>query len=176
MKFRGVRHSRLNWLARWCGGIVVLLCVFDFYAAERFEYCVGPGVAGPIVYVAGGRVVSLGWSPGMLENPRRMWFIAPYVKRFTPFEMKFWRWQWWPSWQLREGWESRVGTAGGALPFLSMPTWIIAMIAAGFSGMAWRTWWRDRHRRRGLCFKCGYERSGLRVAAPCPECGTPHVS
>jgi hypothetical protein len=175
-KFRGVRHPRLNWLARWCCGIVVLLCVSDFWAAGRFEYFVGPGVAGPIVYVAGGRVVSVGWSLGALENPRRMWFQAPYVKRLTPLEMRYWKWQWWPNGQFREGWGSQVGTAGGPLPFLSAPTWVIALIAAGLSGVAWRTWWRDRHRRRGMCFKCGYDRAGLRHGVACSECGTPPVS
>ena len=171
-----VRHPRLNWLARWGCGVVALLCVVDFYAAERYEYVVGPGVAGPFVYSAGGRAVSLAWSPGMLDNPRRLWFQAPYVKRLTPFDMQFWHWPWWPTGHFKDGWVSEVGTASGPLPFLFVPTWMIALLAAALSGMSWRAWWRDRHRRRGLCARCGYDRTGLRDGGACPECGTPPVS
>ncbi len=150
----------------------MLLCAIDFVAAGLFEYYVGLGVAGPIVYVVGGRVVTVAWAPGMLDNPRRVWFQAPNIKRLTPFEMRYWHWQWWPIGHFRDGWVTEVGTGGGPLPFLCVSTWMIALLAAALSGFSWRVWWRDRHRRRGLCAKCGYDRSGLRDGAICPECGS----
>ena len=176
MNSRCARHPRLNWLARWGCGVVALLCVFDFYAAERYEYVGTMGLAGPVVYGAGGRVVSLAWSPRLLDNPRSTWFRVPQVIRLQPIEMRSFHWQWWPIGHFKDGWVTEVGTAGGPLPFLCVPTWMIALLAATLSGMSWRAWWRDRHRRRGLCAKCGYDRSGLRDGAMCPECGTPPVS
>jgi hypothetical protein len=47
-----------------------------------------------------------------------------------------------------------------------------------YAALAWSVWRlpfavrRYRRRRRGRCVKCGYDRTGLAPAAPCPECGT----
>jgi hypothetical protein len=56
---------------------------------------------------------------------------------------------------------------------LFVPLWVpIAAVAAVTAD----AWYMDKRRRRGdfahLCAKCGYDRTGLAAAAPCPECGT----
>ena len=54
---------------------------------------------------------------------------------------------------------------------LVIPMWPLAA-ATGIGALL--LWWSERPERRrrlGQCAACGYDRRGLAVAAPCPECG-----
>ncbi len=57
--------------------------------------------------------------------------------------------------------------------FVCIPLWPPALVCFAASALAWRldtlTTRRERH---GACPSCGYDRSGLALPAPCPECGT----
>jgi hypothetical protein len=63
-------------------------------------------------------------------------------------------------------------------PFPLRPIWLPFLVSSAVTGVAWRGLlhapgmarraWR---RRRGLCTRCAYARTGLDATAPCPECG-----
>jgi hypothetical protein len=57
---------------------------------------------------------------------------------------------------------------------LYFPLWIVSVVCAGPSFLAWRKHLRSR--RIGKCKKCGYDLAGLNVVARCPECGHPRDS
>ena len=46
-----------------------------------------------------------------------------------------------------------------------------------YTALAWGLWQlplairRRRHRRAGMCVRCGYDLKGLATGSPCPECG-----
>jgi hypothetical protein len=52
----------------------------------------------------------------------------------------------------------------------------VPLSGLGLALCAWpiAAMWRGR-RRPGDCESCGYDRRGIAVGAPCPECGTPAV-
>jgi predicted Zn-ribbon and HTH transcriptional regulator len=54
---------------------------------------------------------------------------------------------------------------------LVIPMWTLAALPGLGALLVWRSERPERRRRLGLCLQCGYERRGLAVAAPCPECG-----
>ncbi|HMN40086.1 MAG TPA: hypothetical protein PKE29_04520 [Phycisphaerales bacterium] len=63
-------------------------------------------------------------------------------------------------------------------PGFALNTIFYAAVAWGL----WRGGWqiplairRRRRRAKGLCIRCGYDRSGLPASppSPCPECGAP---
>jgi hypothetical protein len=69
----------------------------------------------------------------------------------------------------------------GAVPF--RPIWsglaanaAIYACVLGLFSPAWRSIVRRLRRRRNRCSACNYDRSGLAVETPCPECGRPLAS
>jgi hypothetical protein len=57
-------------------------------------------------------------------------------------------------------------------PAVIVPLWYPMVPLLGVTYLAWRLDARARGRtRRGECVACGYSLAGLRLGAPCPECG-----
>ena len=52
------------------------------------------------------------------------------------------------------------------------PLWFPFLLFFAYPVLAfiWGPWRRHRHRRKGLCLKCGYDLTG-NVSGRCPECG-----
>lgn len=48
---------------------------------------------------------------------------------------------------------------------------VLGLLVLLVQSLRWRTWWRGRRLRRGLCPECGYPLPGL-PQPQCPECGT----
>jgi hypothetical protein len=51
------------------------------------------------------------------------------------------------------------------------PLWALLLVAAVPAAVLWRRDIVIRLRGPGLCTSCGYDRRGIAVHAPCPECG-----
>ena len=62
------------------------------------------------------------------------------------------------------------GRAWDALPVVVFGGVVVGMIVAGVA-MSRRMALEDARGRDGKCLKCGYDRAGLRIGEPCPECG-----
>ena len=61
----------------------------------------------------------------------------------------------------------------GSIPGVAIPVWMIAAPSMLITSLAFRIdSLARRAERRGKCFKCGYDRTGLSQSAICPECGT----
>ena len=57
---------------------------------------------------------------------------------------------------------------------VGIPLWTFAVVALAITALAWRLDTLARRRARvGYCPQCSYDRTGLAVAAVCPECGRP---
>jgi hypothetical protein len=57
--------------------------------------------------------------------------------------------------------------SAGGLWRVHVPLWVA--LGPGAAGMLWA--WSSLPAKRSACLLCDYDRSGLRLGAPCPECG-----
>lgn len=88
----------------------------------------------------------------------------------------------------KHGWREGISPIGGPyyerrspLPITWLPThdsqafseyWLIPLWPApAAAGVAAFFLWRSDRFPRGHCHACGYDRAGLPVGSPCPECG-----
>ena len=60
----------------------------------------------------------------------------------------------------------------GPLVEVALPLWIPAALTACWALIGWR---RVHRRKAHECASCGYDRTGLRAGATCPECGAAAV-
>ncbi|MBX3359558.1 MAG: ATP-binding protein [Phycisphaeraceae bacterium] len=51
--------------------------------------------------------------------------------------------------------------------------WACILSAAAITGVVSRGWFKRAIHGRGMCRMCGYDRGGLSLSTPCPECGAP---
>ncbi len=85
-----------------------------------------------------------------------------------------------PGWVLQRRNEAfRWWFMGGRANFgwvFFIPTWSLAAATLLITALAWRldrlAWYKDHPH---ICTKCHYDRTGLAVGVPCPECGTMSV-
>lgn len=74
------------------------------------------------------------------------------------------------AWMMQ--WSFETDTRGSGW-VLAIPLWAPACLALMATAVAWRVDARARRREQPhLCSKCGYDRTGLAVGSPCPECGS----
>ena len=111
--------------------------------------------------VWGGRL-RVGWSERLMDNePRGVWSV-PTSRR----------------WNVQRTADELFvgvplgGSRSGRGDWLFIPMWPVTVL----SGLpaAW-LWYRAR-RRRGHCFACNYDLTGLALGKPCPECGKSRAS
>jgi hypothetical protein len=148
---------------KWAGAAACVLIVVAWFASGWWTLYLGYGsrAAFRVVQVAAGQVeliwrdrsaggqsgLILGWVAGARRDTARSarWWWGIDHERFYPSG------------------SSALDTEVVYLP-LYLPLLLIA------APTAWLIW-RGRVRPPGLCPACGYDRSGLRAGAPCPECG-----
>lgn len=77
-------------------------------------------------------------------------------------------------------WKEPVGpntsdatTVAGHVTMIALPLGWPALALVTISGIGFVRLWRHRHHLPGHCPRCGYDRTGIEGAAPCPECGKP---
>lgn len=139
---------------KWGGPVVaVLLAVVWWMSGKWYAAYIWPGdwvfrvergVSG-VAHWPGEAKLYTGFAPPV-------WYLVP--TKSTPF-------LWW----FYAKWEPDHQSA-------SVPLWFPFVIVVGLSAAVWRRDWLAKRRALlGHCVKCHYDRRGLAVAAPCPECG-----
>ncbi|MBX9735578.1 MAG: hypothetical protein K2X32_01515 [Phycisphaerales bacterium] len=137
---------------KWFAPIVaVLLAVAWYFSNEHVFVLSGP--LGTQAAMTGGQLMLSIDTPPVPAAERPKTGIHDYFNNY----------RWW----MNGGWRS-------ANKWIAMPMWLVIAAIAGLGGFAWRAERRARRAHmRGACPSCGYDRTGLKPGAPCPECAAP---
>jgi hypothetical protein len=72
-------------------------------------------------------------------------------------------------WMWDQSWQWRPWARAGSFGFHAIiPLWLPVACTGAPALVLWR---RRLRTRSGCCARCGYDLSGLKSGAPCPECG-----
>ena len=74
-----------------------------------------------------------------------------------------------PEWRMWFDW-GQAPPGNWAYCWVYIPLWLLFPVAAVPAAVLWR---RSMRLVDGVCSRCGYDRTGLREDALCPECGDP---
>lgn len=146
-------HRRIRKSVKWGGVVLCALCVAVWITGELRWFGWWNGGEG-IRLTAGG--VEVIWAPAWRDHwhgPGFFWKRSPPGR--TDWAFSFWF--------LGSG-------TRGFMVFI--PLWIPVLVTGLAGSFAWyldRA--ADRRIRNGACPKCDYDRRGLALGAPCPECG-----
>ncbi len=151
-------HPQIRKVVKWGGAVlaVVLCAVVSWSRSHAVTWNSSALYPNVRLAVAGGAVT--------LANER-----TGYVGEVLKF---------WPAYPRGRGvkfgllWMPRWGTSGRDL-FVSIPLWIPALLACMPAALTLHSNFiaTRRRERAHLCHGCSYDRTGLTLTAPCPECG-----
>lgn len=162
---------------KWVLTILVLVSVgaWGVSGYYRIAICFGPTMAG----IEAGRVMVLGLPEG--KDARYSWSVGIHKRKNIAAERvdlalipSFEKWAFF-DYGARWRW-------GGGISFpdpttqrftAAVPFWFSTVLLLPPAVLMWRF---DlvvlrRRRKTGACVECGYDRDGLAVETPCPECG-----
>jgi hypothetical protein len=142
-------RPRIRKFFKW-GGLVVSVLLLTFIAISAFFGFAYVSRSGDFPFLQSGRV-GHNWSSSSRTFP---------TSGFDAWRLPKPTLEWWVHWRFMTGGKTVV-----------IPLWPFVTLSLATTATAWRMDIIARRKSRlGGCPACGYDRTGLAPAAPCPEC------